>query len=105
MSSTATGPVADRMLENEWIVRGTQDPVAALAAVAGETDELWGHDTWDAEQAHMWCYGLLSRAYPGLWRKAPVGEGTELHQEGCTWQLLKATRRGPGVFAGVYFRN
>lgn len=98
-------PTPAPMLEDEWIVRGTCDPVSALAAVLGESDDLREQDEWGPDEWNGWCYSMLSRAQSGLWRKAPVGSGTQLASEGCSWQLLSASQRGPGVFAGVYFRT
>lgn len=116
------------MDDGEWLVRGTQDPHVALAAVVdmmGEevsTEELLHgvsleKQHWCAicpdgvlpsavEAMGDWCHGLLQLARPGFYRMNPVGPNSwEREDAGWSWQLGYATRSGYGAFSGVYFRS
>lgn len=105
------------LIEDGFIVRGTQDPHAALAlAVAQErfADRYWVVDycrpdpdrredptpTDLAELADL-LHGLLADARPGLYRINPAQPDD---MDGAAWWLVPASAPGHGVFQGVQFQ-
>jgi hypothetical protein len=105
----------DFLSEGDVIVRGTDDPMQALAWAVGEMDDITHGDLIDGVQpgdevdpvgvqdAADWCHDMLSRARVGYYRKAgclPYSYGA---CSGWSWQLLYADGPGRGAFLGVYF--
>lgn len=116
------------MTEDDWLVRGTDDPMRALELIVSQLDESYrGNDMldgvtppksgikpgdpWriepDAVQAMAnWCYNMLATARPGYYRLNPTAPGSwEREDEGWTWMLGYADGPGRGAFLGVYFRG
>src|SRR5438105_4487198 len=115
-TATRTKTAVYTMVEDEWLVRGTLDPMEAVRLIVDEMTEtllrdvspdrpnpISASDKVTVDCLTEFLYGLLEKARPGLYRKNPVGPGQYGHHDGWAWQIGYAKERGPGVFEGVYF--
>lgn len=90
-----------------WIVRGTRDPVAALAAIVGEDadDQVIHRRVSERHQfpdiLAAWCFQMIDRADIGTWRQDPASEDTE--SDGAEWELTPVPDDHPNGFSGVRF--
>lgn len=106
-----------------FVVRGTEDPHAALALAVAEFDEQYPYDDMlagvappmpgiepddyeiepdaIAEMADC-CHQWIATARPGLYR-IRVANPSDQETYGVSWWLNQASKRGPGVWLGVQF--
>jgi len=106
----------DFMAEGDVLVRGTDDPMQALALVVDELDDgTHGYlidgvqpgdevDPAGVEDAAAWCHDMLTRARVGYYRKIGCLPNSYGAYGGWSWQLGYADGPCRGAFLGVYFR-
>jgi hypothetical protein len=95
---------AEGMAEGDVLVRGTTDPVAALAALVADEDTWLGPDNQTVDALHAHVMVLLNGAMTGYWRKVHCLPNSYGAFEGWGWTLHGADGPGRGAFQGVYFR-
>lgn len=108
----------DFLSEGDVVVRGTEDPMQALAWTVDEADDIEGAlDLFGArpddgevipeavDGVAEWCHQMLATARVGYYRKVACLPNSYGAWEGWRWQLQFASGPGPGAFRGVYFRG
>jgi hypothetical protein len=105
------------LIEDGFLVRGTQDPQAALALAVAEPqfeERYWAadavrydpdnptpHRKHDVVELGDLLHGLLAGARPGLFRINPARPDD---MDGIRWWLGRCDTPGRGVFQGVEFQ-
>lgn len=108
-----------RFVEDGFLVAGTQDPHAALAAateddlIDGWVEEIdWAQrnpvEPDDPEPVRVrelgdWCHLMIAEAKPGWWRWDELPEDERDELEGATRSLTRASATDIGAFEAVVF--
>lgn len=114
-----SGLELERFVEDGFLVAGTQDAHAALAAavdddmIDGWVEEIdWAQrnpvEPDDPEPKRVrdlgdWCHRMITGAHPGWWRWDEIPEDERDELEGATKSLTRTTASDARAFEAVVF--